>query len=581
MMDFNFLVRYSLLLFMALCQCLSVAFAADTLKKSRTDSDLSCLDSLIHQTAIWGNLTERGKYDSVLIAALPYLKVQESRKYLSGIAYAGYYVAQAYHFKGQPDSTGFYINKLHSYLPKMKADTTWQIMFYNLSALHAIKAKLDYPEGIKQLNNALNLVRLRHAPVNETILMCNIVSVYYLRKDTTGLDLAQMAYKVSRTTNSAYARCFASICMGFMYVLRGEETYSLKYLNEAQELSYKHGLDYLKSSIYLLYGDLYKKKGSEATARDYYKLGLKYMGFASPEVGIELCASYGDLLKNMRCYAEAEELYRRGLNASQKHHDREQRHNLLLGMAEVYKYMEEKDSALKYYTLYNEARDSSILGTKTERRLGALERIWKNKDNKEPVETLESEVDNGTGIYWWAFGGIVLLMGGTFYYTYKHSRRVKMEPDLLMDTKQDGAIEDNCNSESDSEKCYALYLKLQQLMETEEFYRRNDLSLEKIAEMLHTNRSYVSKVINTCAGTNFHGYINLLRINKAVELLSDVSYQEPLKVLAGDLGYNTLAVFYRAFQKQTGMSPSKFRNEKRGGAYVEKMDTQEQTSLSD
>ena len=280
MMDFNFLVRYSLLLFMALCQCLSVVFAADTLKKSRTDSDLSCLDSLIHQTAIWGNLTERGKYDSVLIAALPYLKAQESRKYLSGVAYAGYYVAQAYHFKGQPDSTGFYINKLHSYLPKMKADTTWQIMFYNLSALHAIKAKLDYPEGIKQLNNALNLVRLRHAPVNETILMCNIVSVYYLRKDTTGLDLAQMAYKVSRTTNSAYARCFASICMGFMYVLRGEETYSLKYLNEAQELSYKHGLDYLKSSIYLLYGDLYKKKGSEATARDYYKLGLKYMGFA-------------------------------------------------------------------------------------------------------------------------------------------------------------------------------------------------------------------------------------------------------------------------------------------------------------
>lgn len=582
MMNSNFLVRYSLLLLFVLFQYSPVVFAAVALNKEKAECKLSCLDSLIHQTAVWRDLTEKGKYDSVLTVALPYLKKQEFSKYIPKVAYAGYYVAQAYHFKGLPDSTSFYINKLRSFLPKMKVDTTWQIMFYNLSALHAIKAKLDYPEGIKQLNNALKLVRLRHAPVNETILMCNIVSVYYLRKDTTGLDLAQMAYKVSHTTNSAYARCFASICMGFMYVLRGEETYSLKYLNEAQELSYKHGLDYLKSSIYLLYGDLYKKKGSEATARDYYKLGLKYMGFASPEVGIELCASYGDLLKNMRCYAEAEELYRRGLNASQKYHDREQRHNLLLGMAEVYKYMEEKDSALKYYTLYNEARDSSILGTKTERQLGALERIWKNKDNKELVETQESEVDNGTGIYWWwAFGGIVLLIGGTFYYIYKHSRRVKMEPDLLMDTKQDGVIEDNCNSESDSEKCYALYLKLQHLMETEEFYRRNDLSLEKIAEMLHTNRSYVSKVINTCAGTNFHGYINLLRINKAVELLSDVSYQEPLKVLAGDLGYNTLAVFYRAFQKQTGMSPSKFRNEKREGTFVEKTDSQEQTSFSD
>lgn len=523
---------FYILLLLLLAPC---TLAAEDSAARRTATSRAARESFLRkQGSRWKNLTDKGLMDSVIFTARPYLKQQEQSGFIQGAAYASYYIAQAYHFKGIPDSAEFYLNTAKEHFHQMNEDPTWQIMLYNLQALTAIKSRLDYPEGISCLEKALGIARREKQHDNEVILLCNIVTIYYNRRDTLPRPYAENAYEISRRLNSNNMKCYASICMGETSILRGDTAGAIKYLDEADSLAREGGISHMKAPICLLYGDDYKVEGDKEKAAFYYREAMKHAGSSAPEVEIELCAAYGSLLAESGERRKAEHLFRRGLDLSMIHHDREQLHNLYHGLAEVFQHDGQKDSALKYYILYNEAREDSSVGTDTERQLG---KIWQ----KDTV---------GDGKPSWPAAAIAAVS------------IIVLSAALLMRSKNKGK---KTTSAKKSNICQeeVLYSQIQNLMQKEKLYCDNDISLVKLAERLGTNRTYVSKVINTCTGTNFLGYINKLRIDRAEALLSDPGYDKPLKVLSDELGYNSLSVFYRAFQRQTGVSPSKYRTEHR------------------
>ena len=104
-----------------------------------------------------------------------------------------------------------------------------------------------------------------------------------------------------------------------------------------------------------------------------------------------------------------------------------------------------------------------------------------------------------------------------------------------------------------------LFARIEYLMQTEGVFRQNDLTIERLAERLDTNRTYISRAINQQAGKAFSSYVNSYRIDEAVRRLSDVDDDTPLKALAQMLGYNHLQTFYTSFQSAIGMPPSKYR----------------------
>jgi AraC-like DNA-binding protein len=64
-----------------------------------------------------------------------------------------------------------------------------------------------------------------------------------------------------------------------------------------------------------------------------------------------------------------------------------------------------------------------------------------------------------------------------------------------------------------------------------------------------------------CAGGNFNTFINEYRIKEAVRLMSDcISKNMSLEDVASAAGYNDRTTFYRSFKKNTGLSPSQFKN---------------------
>jgi len=91
-------------------------------------------------------------------------------------------------------------------------------------------------------------------------------------------------------------------------------------------------------------------------------------------------------------------------------------------------------------------------------------------------------------------------------------------------------------------------------------YLYNNISLDEISAKLGTNRTYLSKAINSVYSKSFNTLINEFRIRAARQLLTDKKYDHiSLEGIGEMVGYNSRIVFYKNFKKVTGLTPSYFK----------------------
>ena len=96
-------------------------------------------------------------------------------------------------------------------------------------------------------------------------------------------------------------------------------------------------------------------------------------------------------------------------------------------------------------------------------------------------------------------------------------------------------------------------------MKEQKVYCENLLTKERVAEMLQTNRTYLSQVINEVYGKSFTQYINDLRIEEAVRRLDNPDSRRALRLIGQDLGFNSPTTFNTQFLQRTGMTPTQYR----------------------
>lgn len=88
-----------------------------------------------------------------------------------------------------------------------------------------------------------------------------------------------------------------------------------------------------------------------------------------------------------------------------------------------------------------------------------------------------------------------------------------------------------------------------------------DLSLTKIADLVHLNPSYLSRFYKEQTGMNLSDVINDLKLNKAMELLKQTDL--PVNEIAEQLGFNSPSYFTLCFKKHYGLSPQKYRENRK------------------
>lgn len=101
--------------------------------------------------------------------------------------------------------------------------------------------------------------------------------------------------------------------------------------------------------------------------------------------------------------------------------------------------------------------------------------------------------------------------------------------------------------------------RIEEVMHRHKPYLQADLTLSSLANLLGTNTSQLSAVINSIFTQNFNDFINAYRIRAVIAILRDPHYAH-LSLLgkAMECGFNSKATFNRAFKKVTGYTPSTY-----------------------
>lgn len=83
------------------------------------------------------------------------------------------------------------------------------------------------------------------------------------------------------------------------------------------------------------------------------------------------------------------------------------------------------------------------------------------------------------------------------------------------------------------------------------------LTLDEVASACEISRRYLSRLFYEDTHTTVADYANLLRVNKAVDLLRDTDL--PVSTISSQLGFSSVQYFSKLFKELTGFSPRAIR----------------------
>lgn len=121
--------------------------------------------------------------------------------------------------------------------------------------------------------------------------------------------------------------------------------------------------------------------------------------------------------------------------------------------------------------------------------------------------------------------------------------------------------------EFDEEMRVEIELLMQRIIdafEKKKLYQYKDLKITTLCEMMNTNRTYVSRVLNEFFDCSFSDIVNKYRVEAAKkEIEMDVDEKLTLEAIAEKVGYVSAGTLIRNFKNYYGFTPGTMRNKKR------------------
>lgn len=305
---------------------------------------------------------------------------------------------------------------------------------------------------------------------------------------------------------------------------------------------------------------------------------------------------YAEILMEHHQYDRAVRMLKAGIELSYQQANAIYRSDLLKALSRCYEEDGMLVEALKYHKLYQLETDS-LYNAEKERAVGEIRAKYdmerqENEIKQNRLELLEKE--NKMQLLIAGFICIFIAASLLYYLYYRKNKLyltiVKQNQDAIRREQQlqnkideqfaeigrQSALlqeyltdstktslpqpEKYASSSLTDEKKQDLFLRLETLLREEKVFTDNLLTKEKVAEMLGTNRTYLSQIINEQTKQTFTQFVNGFRTKEAVRSLSDPDNQTPLKAISAELGFNSMTTFYSQFQAATGMTPAQYRN---------------------
>ncbi len=505
-----------------------------------------------------------GAYDSLSMKAREVFNAREKYYDDKKLAFvAGLMVTQASIFLDDYPEARRYIDTL-SKMDEWEKYPNLQAMMNGVKASYDIKAGFDYPSALIHLTEALNYYRQNGDALNTCTALCNISMIYFIRRDTTGCRYAREAVEISTgNPDDPYMMCTSDVVMSMMSLVKKDYAAAGKYALEAKELADRYGYSLVYSRIYMVLGEVAMQRGDLAEAEKLLENGFRYARHSDYDFYFELALPYGRMLIGSGRYGEAETFLSETLDEIDRNDNIRYRYQVLELLSELYDRKGDTDDSYRFYKMAVSSRDS-ILNVNKDASFNSVLNLYEDATMQNIL--LQRKYD----MYVIAFVCILSILAGAFFF-YRYFQQNRLYKELIRHyqdyMKRTERLRKYLNREDvpkeEGAADEALFSKLEKLMTEDRVYRSNEVSLDKLASMLGTNRTYISRVINRYADKSFWGYINMYRIADATSMLSDPDNDIPIKNIYEILGYNSPASFFRVFKDEVGCSPSTYREQVR------------------
>lgn len=412
----------------------------------------------------------------------------------------------------------------------------------------------------------------------------NLLTLTHSMGGKVVLENAKEVYDYGIKTNNDEQISLGAYYLATYYFKNGNYTQTEKYLNIALDIYKRHPYEDI-ASVYALYAKTMQKKGNLDEAANYASQSIILAErYHQTAMEVDAYITYAEVLsdKNKPLEAIAK------LNIAMKKAEeigmtsKEIDCNQLL--AKNYSLTGNNSEAIKHLQTANR-----LLGEQSSinmERLSYEQDAMHELEQKEAEAKIKQEQIAAQRQFLIMLGIVVIILIVLLVFIYISSRKRKrlykqivkqnnlsiarqemlqtVIEDLNKQLSEQGKTEEE-EKETKSlgnEKIDTLYTKLCSLMDNERLYAEAQLTREKVAERLGTNRTYLTTVIKEKTGMSFLQFINTYRINDAIRILSDKEKMDyPLKQIWYDLGFSSASTFFKLFQQTVGITPSAYRKQ--------------------
>lgn len=529
-------------------------------------------DNIDMMVEICSQYTIKGEYEGCLRYARRLRETGVQCNDERALMYGDLYTGQSYLLTNHSDSIRYYLDRALERALELD-DRRALSTTYNCLGIYATGIGIDYHGGIEYFLKAMEYASDMPDRKFYLIPLCNLAMAYYMRNDPAGLKYAEEVYEIGTSTEDEYIVFGGAVISAYMHHMSGENETAKEYVEKIIHLSDKYNYH---AEIYSLYANVLNALGDDVSAEQYYKKALEYIDAGVVTAASMTYLNYATYLIEHNRIEEALPLLERGIAISTEKNNAVQRYLLYKRMSEAQRKLGHHERALVYFEAYHNEADS-IFNLERERSINELRVKYEAERQENELKQNRITLIQEQKKLQLSALLLVILLGtlAVIYILYQRKNKmyrqiVRQQHEFVRKEKRltDSGIlgradaPDSAAGQQKDEQTARnseLFAKLEYLMGGEKIYRRNDLNIDKLAEKLATNRTYLSRTINQQAGMTFYSYINSYRIDEAMRTLSDFSNDIPLKVLASSLGYNSLQTFYAAFQGIIGMPPSKYR----------------------
>lgn len=99
--------------------------------------------------------------------------------------------------------------------------------------------------------------------------------------------------------------------------------------------------------------------------------------------------------------------------------------------------------------------------------------------------------------------------------------------------------------------------RLMEYFERDKPYLKPNVKIGDVADYLKTNKSYLSRIINSYFKKNFSQFVNWYRVRDAMDVFMQNPYID-ISEMASKSGFQSMTTFNTAFTRYTGMTPGEW-----------------------